>query len=160
MSQLTGLPELRDTQVSTVSSAAVYQPGTLFVHRNGNNWGLVQYIQTDNNGCSRGEILVTNFATLVSYSVAKASTDDMYSRPLRGIACATIASKYFGFMHVGGYVEKARVSNTVASGDFLSLSGSTAGELTGLGASPHVIGIARTAISATEGSISMVGIWG
>ena len=160
MSQLTGLPELKDTQVSTVSTAAVYQPGTLFVHRNGSNWGLVQYVQLDNNGVDKGQVLVTNYATLVSYSVAKASTDDMYSRPIRGIACATIASQYYGFMHIGGYAEFADLSQTVASGDFLSLSGSTAGKLTGLAGSPHVVAVARTAIATGFGSISMIGIWG
>lgn len=160
MSYLTGLQELRDTQALTVSVQATYQPGTIFVHRNGNNLGLVQYIQLDNNGCSQGESLVTNYATLVSYSMAKASTDDQHSRSLRGIACATIASQYFGFMHIGGYAEKADISMTVASGDFLSLSGSTAGKLTGLQASPHAAAIARTAIATGVGSVTMIGVWG
>ena len=160
MTELTGFPELIGTQALTVSTAAVYQPGSIFVHRNGNNRGLLQYVQLDNNGCSQGESLVTNFATLVSWSVAKASTDDMYSRPFRGIACATIASQYFGFMHIGGYAEKADISMTVASGDFLSLSGSTAGKLTGLQASPHAVAVARTAIATGVGSISLIGIWG
>ena len=160
MTELMGLPELRDAQAQTVSTAAVYQPGAIFVHRNGSNWGLIQYVQLDNNGCSQGDSLVTNYATIVSYSVAKASTDDQSSRPFRGVACATVASQRFGFMYIGGYVEKADCSYTVASGDFLYISGSTAGKLTPLPAGPHPIAVARGAFATGVGSVSLIGVWG
>lgn len=160
MSDIGGFPVLRDTQVSTTSAAAVYQPGDVFVHYNGAEWALVKYVQLDNDGCSQGEVLVTNYATLKSYSVEKSPTDDVYSRTFRGIAAATIASQYFGFMYIAGYVEKADISMTVASGDFLSISGSTAGKLTGLQASPHVFAVARTAIATGVGSVSLIGMWG
>ena len=155
-----GFPTLRDTQVTSTAAAPVFQPGAIFVHYNGAEWALVKYVQLGNDGCSQGEALVTNFAILKSYSMEKASTDDLYSRPFRGLAAATIASQSFGFMYFSGYCEKADLSMTVGSGDFLSLSGSTAGKLTGLQASPHVVAVARTALATGVGSVSLIGTWG
>ena len=155
-----GFPVLANSQVEQDDAAAVYEPGMIIVVKNVSNWGLAEYIQLDNNGCSQGETLVTNFATLAQYSVAKASTDDAWSRAFRGFAAATIASQAFGWMYIGGYVEKVSVTNTVASGDFLQISGSTAGGVTGLQASPHVIGISRTANAGTIGSVTIIGVWG
>lgn len=155
-----GYPTLRGSQASANESAPVFTPGAIFVHYNGTEWALVKYIQMDNSGCSQGEVLITNLATLTSYSMSKSSTDDMYSRPFRGLARATISSQYFGFMVMAGYCERADISMTVASGDFLALSGSTAGKLTGLQASPHAIAVARTAIATGVGSVSLIGTWG
>lgn len=160
--QLTGFPTLYGAQASTTSTAAVFQPGDVFVHKNGAEWALVKYIQLDNNGCSQGEALVTNYATLKSYSVkiADSASADIYGGSFRGIAMATIASQSFGFMAIAGYVEKADISRTTASQDFLYLSGSTDGKLTNISASPHVIAVARTAIATGVGSISILGTWG
>lgn len=161
MKDFGGFPVLRGAQVEANNSAQVFEPGTIFAVRNSTTgfWSLAKYVQVT-GGCSQGEVLVTNFATLSNDSVEKASTDDMYSRPFRGIAAATVTDEYFGFMYIGGYVEKADVSMTTASADFLSISGSTAGKLTPLQASPHVFAVARTAIATGVGSVSLIGLWG
>ena len=114
-----GFPILYGTQVTGQDdSGANFQPGAIFVHRSGTgnvNFSLVQYIQMDNNGCSQGDSLVQNYATLKNYSMKVAATTDAYTPVLRGVAAATIASQYFGFMIMSGYVEKANLSKTCAS---------------------------------------------
>lgn len=135
------------------------------------NESIVKVVQLDNAGCSQGEALVTNFATLKNYSVSKASTVDM-GAPIRGIACATIASQKAGYMYIGGYCEKADLSHTAASGEYLMISGSTAGKLTpniascfnlgtlGNSSQIGVVAVARTAIGTGVGSVSILGMWG
>lgn len=105
------------------------EPGTIFCLRTNDQWSLVEYVQLDNNGCNKGEALVSNFATLKAFSVTKSATTDA-GAPLRGIAAATIASQRFGMMIIGGYVEAVYVSQTAASGEYLMISGSTAAQLT------------------------------
>lgn len=156
---------------STVTGARG-EPGQIFVHKDtSGNFSLVEIVQLDNNGCSQGEVLVTNFATLKSYSVAKAATADE-GAPMRGIAAATIASQKVGYMYIGGYVEKADLSHTAASGEYLMISGSTAGKLTpnkasvfnagtqGNASQFQVVAVARTAIGTGVGSVSILGVWG
>lgn len=146
--------------------------GTVRLHRDSaGNESIVKVVQLDNNGCSQGEALVTNFATLKNYSVSKASTVDQ-GAPIRGIACATIASQRAGWAYIGGYAEKADLSHTAASGEYLCISGSTAGKLTpdrascfNLGTQGNVsavmvVAIARTAIGTGVGSVSILGVWG
>lgn len=146
--------------------------GTIrFVRDSNGNESIVKVVQLDNNGCSQGEALVTNFATLKSYSVKKAATTDG-GAPIRGVACATIASQKAGYMYIGGYCEKADLSETAASGEYLIISASTAGKLTGQSASCFNLGtmgnasqfvpvaVARTAISTGVGSVSILGVWG
>ena len=152
-----GFPILYDTQVTGQDDvAAAYQPGALFIHRSGTgntNMSLVQYVQLDNNGCSQGDALVQNYATLKNYSVKVSATTDQLTPVLRGIAAATIASQYFGFMIMSGYVEKANLSKTCASGDLLVISGSTAGYL-----SPgNSVGSVAAFWSATVGVSSALG---
>ena len=174
-----GFPILYDTQVTGQDdTAAAYQPGMVFMYRCGTgrvNLSLVKYVQLDNNGCDAGNVLVSNFATLTNYSVKKSATTDGRGS-IRGIAAATIASQYFGFMYIGGYVPSVLQSNTTASGEYLSVSASTAGCLTSQVASCFNIGtttfwdnasgaaiIARAhdiVASAGYGSVSLVGIWG
>ncbi len=159
-------------KITANDSTAKMEPGTIMaVRTQTDQWSVVEYVQLDNNGVSQGEVLINNFATLKQYSVAKASTTDT-GGPLRGIAAATIASQYFGFMYVGGYVEKADLSHTAASGEYLQISGSTAGKLTPDKASAFnsgtqgnvsafmVVAQARTAIGTGIGSISIMGMWG
>lgn len=174
-------PVISTTDFTSNQTTATYEPGTVYaVNPAGRNWSLVEYIQLDNNGCSQGEVLVHNYATLVSYSVAKAATTDMGAPAFRGIAAATIASQRFGFMTIGGYVEKGDVSLTVASGDFLTISGSTAGKLSPnngaggvkafwnatlgqsstLGTAPFVVAVARGAYATGVGSMILNGVWG
>lgn len=172
-----GLPLLDVGQVSTSGgdAAAVFEPGTIIAVRNSGNWSLAMYCQLDNNGCSQGEALVTNFATLKQYSLIKSATTEGRQPMLRGIAAATIASQKFGWAYIWGYVEKADLSHTAASGELLCISASTAGKLTPDAASsalnatlgtslnatvPWTCAIARTAIATGVGSISLIGMWG
>lgn len=170
-----GFPILFNAQVEQADSAAVYEAGMIVAVKNGTNWSLAEYIQLDNNGVSQGEVLVTNFATLAQFSVKKAATADGKLPLMRGIAAATIASQKFGWMYIGGYVEKGDSSETVASGEMLTISGSTAGKLTADKASsvlnatfgttefstiPAIVAIGRTAFATGVGSISILGIWG
>lgn len=166
-----GLPLLSNKQVEQADTGATFEPGMIVAVRNGTNWGLAEYIQLDNSGCSQGEALVTNHATLAQFSVRQAATADD-GTPLRGIACATIASQKFGWMYIQGYVEKADLSKTSASGEYLKLSASTAGKLTPIRASVFnagtqgsssmfvVVAVSRGTISTGVGSISLLGMWG
>lgn len=151
---------------------AKMEPGTIMAYRSQTDqWALAQYVQLGNDGCSQGEALVVNFATLKQYSVKKAATTDE-GAPLGGLALATIASQKFGFMAIGGYVEKADLSHTAGSGEYLCISGSTAGKLTPNKASAFnlatqgnasqlmVVAIARTAIGTGVGSVTICGVWG
>lgn len=176
---VTSFPVVSGAQVVAGGDAtAKMELGTIIAMRTvTDQWSLVEYVQLDNNGVSNGEVLVTNFATLKQYSVAKAAVGD-FGVPgvFRGIAAATIASQKFGFMYIGGYVEKADVSHTAASTEGLTISGSTAGKLTpdkassywgatvGLssttGTAPWIFAIAKTAIATGLGSVQICGIWG
>lgn len=151
---------------------AKHVPGTIMAYRSvTDQWAIVEYVQLNNDGISQGEVAVWNFATLKQYSVKKAATGDE-GIPMVGIALATIASQKFGFVAIAGYVEKADLSHTAASGEFLTISGSTAGKLSpdlasvfnagtqGNASAFVVVAIARTAISTGVGSVSICGVWG
>ena len=166
-----GFPVLKNSQIEQADSAALYEPGMIIVVKNGDNWSLASYVELDNSGCSQGEALVTNFATLGSFRVSKSATTDR-GTPLRGIAAATIASQKFGWMYFQGYVEKADISETVASGEFLMIGGSVAGKLTPNAASvfqsgtqgnasAFVVGAqANCAYATGVGSIQLMGCGG
>ena len=60
------LPFLYDDQILTSGNAS-FQPGDVYAWRGGSGrkeWAFVKYVELDNGGCSRGEALVTNYATL------------------------------------------------------------------------------------------------
>lgn len=166
-----GFPVLKNSQIEQADSAALYEPGMIIVVKNGDNWSLASYVELSNDGCSQGEALVANYATLGSFRVAKAGTGDR-GIPMKGVAAATIASQKFGWMYIQGYVEKADLSETPASGEFLMISGSTAGKLTPNAASVFqsgtqgnasafvVVARANAAFATGVGSISLVGVWG
>lgn len=153
-------------------STAKHEAGTIMAYRSvTDQWCLAQYLQLDNNGISQGEVGVVNFATLKQYSVKKAATADR-GAPMVGIALATIASQKYGFFAIQGYVEKADLSQTVASGEYLMISGSTAGKLTSDAASVFnsgtqgnasafmIVAVGRTAFATGVGSVSICGLWG
>lgn len=146
--------------------------GDIFFSKNSaGEMSIVEIVQLDNAGCSQGEVLVQNFATLKGFSVSKASTTDKGGL-IKGIAAATIASQKAGYMIIGGYCEKADMSFTAASGEYLKISGSTAGKLTAHTASVFnsgtqgnatafvVVAIARAAAATGVGSVQILGMWG
>lgn len=158
------------------SSALVGQrgePGTTVVVKDPTTgeFSLAKIVQLDNNGCTVGDCLVQNYATLKGFSVSKASTTDRGGFPY-GIAAATIASQKCGYAYIAGYVEKANVSQTTASGEYLMVSGSTAGNLSNDAASAFnsgtqgntsmflIVGRARAAVATGVMSISICGVWG
>ena len=169
-------PVVSGAQISGNDTTANHEPGSIHVYRNGNQFALVEYVQLDNNGVSQGEVLITNFATLKQFSVAKAGTGDAFSPHFRGLAAASIASQRFGFMYIGGYVENADLSHTAASAELLTISASTAGKLTphnassfwaatlgvssALGTAPFVFAVAKSAIATGLGSVQILGVWG
>lgn len=163
-----------DGQILTTSTGGPFRPGQVVVHRSGTNRAqvaLAKWVLLDNNGCSQGEVLVRNLASTVESSVAKAATADEGGLPC-GVAAATIASNKYGFAIISGYVEKADLSETAASGEYLMISGSTAGKLTPNKGSVYNLGtqgnasqfgvfaVARTAIATGVGSIQILGVWG
>jgi len=170
---ITAFPVISGAQVvAGGDSSAKHEPGTIMAYRSATDqWAWAEYVQLDNSGISQGEAAVWNFATLKQYSVKKAATTDE-GAPMVGLALATIASQKFGFVAIGGYVEKADLSHTAASGEYLCISGSTAGKITPNKASAFnlatqgnasqfmVVAIARTAISTGVGSVSICGVWG
>lgn len=174
-----GWPVLYDSQASTTGTGPVYQPGTVFVERSGAGraqWAMVKYVKLDNNGCSQGEVLVMDDGQTSEYGVKKAATTDGDAPHFRGLARATIASNAYGFMVFAGYCEKADTSHTVASGELLCVSGSTAGKVTpnkcssfwgatlGLsstvGTAPFAFAVARGAFATGVGSVTILGHWG
>lgn len=170
--------EIYDTQSTTTSTGGPWQPGQVVIHRSGTDRSqrsLLKWVLLDNNGCSQGEVLVSNLGSTVESSVKKAAaTDDRC--PIRGIAAATIASNKYGFAIISGYCEKADSSLTVASGEYLTVSASTAGKLTPLLASVFnagyvnitgsvastlmVVAVARGAFATGVGSVQILGTWG
>lgn len=176
-----GFQEIFDAQITTTSTGGPFQPGEVVVHRSGTgrgNFAMAKWVKVA-SGCSQGEVLVNDDGLTVDSSVRIASTtgvSDAFSPNFRGIAGATIASGSFGFMIFHGYVEKADLSRTAASGELLTTSASTAGKLTthkassfwgatlgvssALGSAPFVFAIARTAIATGVGSVNICGTWG
>lgn len=164
-------PIVAGAAISGNDTTAKAEPGTIMAVRTAKEWSLVEYVELDNNGVSQGEALVSNLATIGQGRVAKAATSDE-GAPIRGIAAATIASQRFGWMYIGGYVEKADFSQTTASGEYLMISGSTAGKISNNRASAAfvgtqgnasmfvVIGQARAAIGTGVGSMVLLGVWG
>lgn len=173
---VTTFPIVSGADIDSNSATAKAEPGTIMAFRRLKEWSLVEYVELDNNGVSQGEALITNFATIGQGRVAKAGTADAFSPGFRGIAAATIASQRFGWMYISGYVEKADLSQTVASADLLTTSGSTAGKLTndrassfwgatlGLsstsGTAPFIFAQARGAFATGIGSVILLGVWG
>lgn len=154
------------------TSNARGEPGQIFCSKNSaGEWSIVEIVQLDNNGCSQGEALVQNFATLKGYSVKTSATTDE-GAPMKGVAAATIASQKCGYMIIGGYVEKLDSSQTVASGEYLMISGSTAAKFTNDAASCFnlgtqgnasqfmVVAVARAAFATGVGSAQILGVWG
>jgi len=148
------------------------EPGQIFFSKNAaGEWSIVEIVQLDNAGCSQGEALVQNFATLKGFSVKTSATTD-HGAPIKGVAAATIASQKCGYMIIGGYVEKLDSSQTCASGEYLMISGSTAAKFTNDKASCFnqgtqgnasqfmVVAVARTAFSTGVGSAQILGVWG
>jgi hypothetical protein len=169
-----GLPLLDVSQVSASGgdAGAAFEPGTIVAVRNGANWSLATYVQVGNTVISQGEVAVPNFATLAQFRVGQSATAADHGAPMKGIACGTIGSLKFGWIYIWGYVEKADLSHTAASGEYLLVSGSIAGKLSpdkasvfnagtfGSSSAFMVVAVARTAIATGIGSVSIVGMWG
>lgn len=173
--------EIYDTQITTTSTGGPFQPGEIVIHRMGTgraNLAMAKWVKVPNS-CSQGEVLVSDDGQTVDTNVKICPTTGAagaFSPQFRGIAGASIASGSFGFMIFHGYVEKADLSMTAASGELLTTSGSVAGKLTpskassfwgatlGLsstvGTAPFVFAFARTAIATGLGSVNIVGTWG
>lgn len=171
---VTAFPVVSGAQVVGGGDAsAKHEPGTIMAYRSATDqWSLVEYVQAGNNVINRYLGCVTNLATLKQYSVELAATGDRGGANFRGIALATIASQRFGFVAIGGYVENALVSQTTASGEYLCMGGSTAGQLTPNRASVFnagtqgnvsafvVLAMAKGIYaSGAAGSIQLIGVW-
>ena len=173
---ITAFPIVSGAQVvAGGDSTAKQEPGTIMAYRSATDqWALVEYVQAGNSVIERYICAVSNHATLKSYSVRVPVVGDSGS-PIRGIAIATIASQKFGFIAIGGYVENALVSSSAAaSGEYLRLSGSTAGNLTAINASVFnngtqgnasafvVVAVCKGLLtsSAVAGSVQLLGVWG
>lgn len=169
-----GFEVIYDTQITTTSGGGPWQPGQIVLHRSGTGRGqqaLAKWVLLDNNGCSQGEALVSDTAQTVEHGVKTSATTDQ-GAPMRGIAAATIASNKFGFAIIGGYCEKLDTSQTVASGEYLMIGGSTAAKFTNdkascfnLGTQGNasqfmVVAVARGAFATGVGSVSILGLWG
>ncbi len=168
---------LVDSQITTTNTSTIFPPGQIFIYRTGTNraqTGLVKWVLLDNSGCSQGDVLIGDTATTNSNNVMKAATTDRGGLPV-GIAAATIASNTWGFAIIGGYVEKGAISQTVATGEYLTIGGSTAGALTpnrasvfnagtqGNASAFQVCAKSRGAVATTStllASMQLVGIWG
>ena len=158
---------------STITGARG-EPGTLHVYKNDTTgeFSLVRIIQMDNNGCTAGQVLMLNHATLKGYSRRVSATTDSGAIP-SGIAVTAIASQKCGYEYCGGYAI-VDVSQDCASGEYLMTSVSTAGQLSndrasvfnaatswGVTSSFFVCGVLRSVgTAACDASIQMLGVWG
>lgn len=174
-----GYEVIYDTQSTTTSTGGPWQPGQVVIHKTGTDRSqraLARWVLLDNNGCSQGEALITDFGQTVSHGVKAAGTADGDAPHFRGIAAATITSNKYGFMFFSGYVESADVSQTVASGELLAISASVASKLSNdkassfwgatlglsstVGTAPFVFAVARGAFATGVGSVQILGTWG
>lgn len=152
---------------------ATGEPGTIQVYKNSNGeFSIVRVIQMGNTSCTAGQVLMLNHATLKGYSRRVSATTDEGALPC-GIAVTAIGSQKCGYEYCGGYAI-ADMSEAPASGEYLIVSGSTAGQLTpnrascfNLGSSTTdasafmVIGVSRSAgTAACDASIQILGLWG
>ncbi len=168
---------LLDGQITTTNTSLIFPAGQIFFYRMGTDRkmaGLVKWVLMDNNGCTLGDVLIGDTATTGMNNVMKAATSDRGGLPV-GFAAATIASNTWGFAIIGGYVEKGAISMTVATGEYLTIGGSTAGAATPNRASVFNAGTqgnasafqvfckSRGAVATTStlvASLQMVGVWG
>lgn len=157
---------------STVTGARG-EPGTIQVYKNSSGeFSLVRVIQMGNTNCTAGQVLMQNHATLKGYSRRVAATTDSGAIP-SGIAVTAIGSQKCGYEYCGGYAI-VDVSQDCASGEYLMVSVSTAGQLSNDRASSFntgsvetdasnffVCGVLRSAATAAcDASIQMLGVWG
>lgn len=173
-----GYEVIYDAQLQATTTGGPWRPGQVVVHRSGtgrDQWALAKWVKVP-SGCSRGEALVTDFSATEGSSLARASTTDSYSPgTFRGVAGGTIASAAYGFSVISGYCEQAYCSETVASGEGLTISGSTTAQMTpnrgssfwtatlGLsstsGTAPFLYAVGRGAFTTGLGSIQILGTW-
>lgn len=147
---------------------ATGEPGTIQVYKNSSGEiSIVRVIQMGNTSCTAGQVLMQNHATLKGYSRRVSATTDMGTIP-SGISVTAIASHKCGYEYCGGYAI-ADISEAPASGEYLMISGSTAGQLTANLASVFAGGatlwwigaISRSAgTAACDASIQILGLWG
>ena len=166
---------LFDSQIQSTSTGANFEPGAIFLWRGGTGRkeaALVQYVQLNTGRCSRGEARMTDHASYTGWRVTAAAVTDGGAIP-RGIAAASIATLSYGFMIIAGYCEQADLSHTAASGEYLQISGSTAGKLTPdvasvcnaatLGSTASMFNyfaVSRAAIATGVGSVQILGqLW-
>lgn len=173
-----GYEVIYDTQLQATTTGGPFRPGQVVVHRSGTDraqWALAKWVKSP-SGWSRGEALVTDFSATVESSLARCSTTDSYSPgTFRGVAGGTVASGAYGFSVISGYCEQAYCTETVASGEGLTISGSTTAQLTpnrassfwtatvgvssALGTAPFVYAVGRGAFTTGLGSIQILGTW-
>lgn len=146
------------------------QPGTLMAYKSGEQWSIVQYVKADGSGWTKGQSVVRNLGATQHYGAKAAATGDA-NAPIAGIALSSVASDCYGWIAVKGYVENALVSKTVASGDYLVLGGSSAGQLTptgtssffnatNAGSSKAIVALANSAFATGLGPVTLIGFWG
>lgn len=150
------------------------EPGTIQVYKNDNGeFSLVRVIQMGNTSCTAGQVLMQNHATLKGYSRRVSATTDSGAIP-SGISVTAIGSQKCGYEYCGGYAI-ADLSQVSASGEYLMISASTAGQLTNDKASTfntvaatlsgswfQVVAVNRGDLgtAACDASIQMLGVWG
>lgn len=105
-------------------------PGAIgFFKTSGDLWSLVKYYQA-NASVLKGAGLVRPVAASQGYVLQTASTTDVNSFAVRGIAAANVSNTgYFSFAYIGGYCPDI-IFGSAASGVSHGLSGSNAGAFT------------------------------
>lgn len=158
---------------TSTTTGARGEPGTIQVYKNDSGeFSLVRVVQMGNTSCTAGQVLMQNHATLKGYSRRVAATTDEGAIP-SGISVTAIGSQKCGYEYCGGYAI-VDVSQTCASGEYLMISASTAGQLTndkasvfnagtawGVTSAFFVCAVLRSAATAAcDASIQMLGVWG
>lgn len=126
-----GFPVIAGAQVTKTDTTPFHEPGTIMMVRNGTSvtaqqFGLVKYVRFD-AATNKGDAMAWIDSADTERVEIASTTNGRTMSGFRGVAAATVAASSYGWMYIHGYVPAIRVSTLVASGDYLTLSGSTGG---------------------------------
>ena len=141
---------IRKTQTD-ITLMRDFEPGAIGAFKNPTTgqWALVRAIRNGAGLVNQGDVMVGDQASLADYSVIQSATTDGHQPYFRGIACSSMATNAYGWMYIAGYVEKVNISQSVVTGEMLSMSASVAGNLTNDRASSAWNATLGTSINAT-----------
>lgn len=147
-------PVIAGAQLTKTDTSPFHEPGTIMMVRQGTSvtaqqYALVKYVRFE-LALNKGDAVGWMDSTDTERVELCSTTQGITNQGFRGIAAATTtASGMYGWIFIHGYVPYIRVSSAVATGNYLCLSGSTAGRWVK----------ASSSFNATAGVSSANGTW-